>query len=310
VAWELFGMEDVDERTWKDISAQLWKVSETGFYYRLLREHARIAMVLVDNVVDASTRTCCAQVAGYDRFLAPRTLADIERLTDSLDEESTISRDSLDELVERAVKRDLDQGVVAFKLGSLPPATEPSSEEVGWALGRVVRRGTPEAHDEPALQSYLVDRFLSCVLPSGQPVLVHVESAATVERLGVLARQHPGVPFVAIYAGGADPFTLGTLGRTLPNVLLAVGDLWRFAPSEARRALGIWLHAVALSKLFALAGNATMVEAVCAQSMIVREQIAILMTGMVADGYLDEGDAILCMEHLLYKNAVARFGLQ
>ena len=30
VAWELFGVDEVNERTWKDISARMWKASEKG----------------------------------------------------------------------------------------------------------------------------------------------------------------------------------------------------------------------------------------------------------------------------------------
>jgi hypothetical protein len=75
----------------------------------------------------------------------------------------------------------------------------------------------------------------------------------------------------------------------------------------ARQALRNWIHRVPLSKLFALGGDLTMVEAVCVQAMIVREQVAHVLAEMVAGGELDEEDALLAMERLLAKNAQSYF---
>jgi len=325
VAWELFGVEEIDERTWKDISARLWKMHEKGFYHRLLCERANIRMTLVDNPVDPDMSSCCAPVDSYDWLFEIRCRSNIEDLAQELGESPGAALEWLDVLVEKSVRRDADGGGIAFKLSALPDVAVPSSEEVEWALGRVSRRddvdtpgelfpemrGTgPRLGDEPALQSYLVNRFLTCVSQLGRPVLVRVGDGLTAERLGVLAHRYPEVRFVGIYAGGADPLSLRTLARALPNVTLAMGELWRTAPQVARQSLKGWLHGVPLNKLYAVSGGTTMVEAVCVQALIVREQIAALLAEMVAEGYLDEEDAYLAIEKLLYVNAWDYFALQ
>ena len=167
----------------------------------------------------------------------------------------------------------------------------------------------PASRGEPSLHSYLVDRFLYRVGPTGIPVQVTVDSPTTVERLSALAERHDKVRFVALFVGGADSLSLLRVARTRPNVSLAVCDLWRIAPHTAREVLRVWPHGVPLNKLFAVAGGTTMVEATCAQAMLVREQMAELLAEMVAGGDLDEKDAILAVERLLYKTAREFFGL-
>ena len=51
-----------------------------------------------------------------------------------------------------------------------------------------------------------------------------------------------------------------------------------------------------------------MVEAVSVQAMIVREQVALMLAEMVADGELDETDAVFAMERVLSKNALDHLG--
>jgi hypothetical protein len=312
VAWKFFGVEAVDERTWKDISAQLWKMQVQGFYCQLLRERANVRMTLVDNPIDPSMRPCCATIGNYDWLLQFCCGADLDRALQELKLKAVLTLDLLDALVEKAIQRDLETGRVAFKLEALPDPARPSSEEVTWALSRVARHGEEEAHEgtcEPVLQSYLVDRFLTRAPRSRRPVLVRVDDAVTVERLRILAGRHKEVRFVGVYAGGVDAFSLLALGRTLPNVTLAIGDLWRTAPQLARQSLVGWLHGVPLNKVFAVSGGTTMVEAACVQAWIVREQMAAALSEMVAWGQLDEDDAHLAMERLLFKNAWEYFGL-
>jgi hypothetical protein len=98
------------------------------------------------------------------------------------------------------------------------------------------------------------------------------------------------------------------LGQTLPNVTLALVGLWRTEPYVARQTLRNWLHRVPLSKILALGGDMTMVEAVSVQAMIVREQVALVLAEMVANGELDETDAVFAMDRVLGKNAQTCFG--
>ena len=314
VAWELFGVDEVNERTWKDISARMWKASEKGFYRELLAERANVRMTLVDNQVDPATRACCAPVVNCDRLLMPLCRTHLEELSSQLDVQFSSDLNLLDALVSQSVQRDLDAGCVAFKVGVLPEVAEPAEEHVSWALGRVLNResaGPEEAVPvEPSLHGYLLHRFLAAVAPSGCPVQVYVDSEVTVERLRSLVRGYEQVPFACLYAGGANPVSLLRLARALPNVTLAMAEPWRLAPALALQSLRSWLQGVPLSKIFAVAGSATMVEAVCAQAMRVRERVAALLAEMVASGDLDEGDALLVLERILHGNAWEYFRLE
>ena len=302
MAWELFGVEDVEQHSWKELSAKLWKTAEKGFYRRLLRQKANVIVTLVDNKVPAGARPLCLPIANADPLIAPRCRDDVESLPGGRDAEKEAT-ERLDRIAERFVHSNVDGGCVAFKVSLLPEVELPGDEEVGWALGRVLRSDDPDTPLEPALHGYLLDRLLTYVGKVGLPVQVHMRNATMSARLEGWAGRHRQVRFVAVCADGADPFSLLSLSRSVPNVSLAMGDLWRTAPYLAGQALRAWIQGVPLAKIHAWAGDATMVEAVCAQALIVRERVADVLASMVADGDLDEPDAYRVIEETFIQNA-------
>jgi hypothetical protein len=303
IAWELFGAEDIDERTWKDISASLWQETLPGFYQELLGERGNVRAVLVDNEVDPKTRGCCVPIKSCDRLVATSCRSELESQMQELGISTSLTPTSMDVLIETFVQQHVEQGCVGFKLLGLPAAPVPSKEEATWAFGRLLRLQEPPLRAAPQLQSYILHRILPYIGESGTSLQVHVGGEAEVWRLKALAEQYPQVRFVAMCARGGDAIPLCVLGRTLSNVFLGLVGLWRVSSYMAREALRIWLHSVPSSKIFALGGDMTMVEAVTIQALIAREQIALLLAEMVASGELDEQDALLVMERVLYKNA-------
>jgi len=307
IAWELFGAEDIDQRTWKDISGHLWNEMQPGRYRELLCERGNIHTVLVDNAVDSDLRDCCARVRNCDRVLSISSHKEFESWAEELGLGASLTVETLDILVERFVQRSAESGCASFALSGQVEGAAPSAEQVAWALGRVLHRPEPSSLVEPDLKHHLLRGLLSHIAKVGLPVQVHVRGEAQVAGLEALARQHPQVRFVGACRRGADASLLGALGETLPNVSLALVGLWRSEPAMARQALRNWLHRVPLCKIFALGGDMTMVEAVCVQAMIVREQVAVVMAEMVAAGELDEEDAVFAMARLLAENAQAYF---
>ena len=208
------------------------------------------------------------------------------------------------------MQQDIQKGCVSFKIVALPEVLTPSIEQVSWAMGRLFRREEVDGLAEPALHSHLLHHFLSVLSESTIPVQVHIRGEPDVERLGAWAVQYPKVRFVGVYGGWGNPFSMMVLARTMPNLAVAVGDLWPVAPQLARQALRIWVQGVPLCKLFACSGNTTLVEALCVHTWLAREQVAALFAEMVAEGVLDEGDAHVAIRHLLYENALSYFDLE
>lgn len=337
MVWELFGVEDIDERTWKDVSARLWKASKQGFYQEMLLDRANIRTTLVNARASTESCPCCAPVADYDRFLSIRCRADIEALS-SQAEMPCSTVEQFDQLMESTVQSDVDRRCVAFKIASYPGIvaarpSAPSSEQVGWAFQRMFQCDDPSAPVELALREHALGRFLDCVGQTDRPVLVSLGGdgprtwgpyaadragqclegglfgLASVGELSALAHAYPSIRFVClVHEAAASPAALSA-ARGLPNVSLAMGDVWRTAPHAARRSLRLSLQGVPLTKLFAVGGNTAMVEAVCVQALMVREHTANVLAEMVAAGELDEGDAQLVMLRVLSRNAEDYFGL-
>jgi hypothetical protein len=302
VAWELYGVENIDERTWKNISARLWEQAAPGFYERLLHGRANIRLVLVDNAVDVSTRSHCAPIKSYDGLLSIDCHPKMVSWLQSLDPSAVLTLENLDASIERSVQQCVEQGCAGFKVGMLPDVSVPSSEQVGWAFGRMFRYTTATAQVEPDLQSYLGHRLVAAIAGSPLPLQVHVSCDDEIAGLGAWARQYPQVRFVGVYNGGGDSYSLSTLGRMLPNVSLALTNVWHLG-----QVLRQWIHRVPLGKILAVGGGLPMVEAACAQALIVRERIAALFAEMITAGELDEEDALVAIDCLLHSNAEAHY---
>lgn len=309
VVWEFFGVENVDAKSWKDISAQMWRNTESGFYVSLLRERANVPYVLVDGLTEATMKPTCVQIKGFDRLMRLNCLPEIETWAQSLGRKEVMTIELLDTLIEQAVERSEQEGAVAFKLGILPEVELPSEEEVAWAFGRVSRCENSDAPVDLALQTYIGHCLFRAFEKKRIPVQVHLADSPAVHRLEQLAYRYPTVRFCAGYTGSVHAYALAMLARSLPNISLALVGVWRFAPLLARQTLRDWVHCVPSRKIIAFGGGMAVVENIAVQAMIVREEIASLLAEMVAAGEMDEADALLVMERVLYRNALEDYGL-
>ncbi len=309
IAWDLFGVDEINDRSWKDISAQLWKASAKGFYKGLLCERGNIVVTFVDNALDAGSRSCCRPVWSGDAILGIGDHLALDAVARELGRPCA-GVDDLVAWLENEIQQAVSGGCAVFKIGSLPDVCLPGPEEASWAFGRVFRRDESAGVGEPVLQSYLLHRLLSFVASTGRPLQVHVQSEVDIDRLGALAAQYPQIRFLAVYHGRGSAFSLLFLARTRPNLALALGDLWCVAPRLAQFTLQNWLLGVPSNKVFALSGNTTMVEAavVCAQAA--RERLAALVAEMVTAGSLDESDGVAVIRRVLFENAQTYFALQ
>lgn len=309
VVWEFFGVENVDAKSWKDISAQMWRNTKTGFYGSMLREWANVPYVLVDGPIEAAMKPTCVQIKGFDRLMRLNCLPEIEAWAQSLGRREVLTVELLDTLIAQSVERSVQQGAVAFKLGLLPEVALPSEEEVAWAFGRVSRCENPNSPVDPALQTYIGHCLFRAFEKARLPVQVHLSGSLEVDRLEALAHRYPQVRLVVGYMGSVHAYALAMLARSLPNLSLALVGVWRFAPLLARQTLRDWIHCVPSRKIVALGGGMAVVENIAIQAKILREELASLLAEMVAAGELDESDALMVLERLLYRNALEDYGL-
>jgi len=309
VAWELLGIENIDKRTWKDASAHLWREAEKGFYQKLLHGRANVEWVLNDGETDPGMRVHCASIWDFDQYLSITSRSVFEDWSNSLRYPVDLTYDFLDGLIEKSVEQCITDGCLAVKIGTLPDTAVPSREKVAWALGRVSRYESAPFPVEPDLQSYMLHRLLVTLSDKGLPLQVHIQGEEQGIRLRTLLSMYPKVRFVGVCMTENEAIPLSLLGQTCPNLHVAQVGLWRLAPHIARQTLQCLLRNVPACKIFVVGGDLTMVEAVCVQALIVRELIAMALADMIIEGALDEDDAVLVMDRILYSNAAGYFSL-
>ena len=308
MAWELAGVENIDQRTWKDVSAYLWQEAEPGFYRARLQERAGIERVLTVGGIDGQMRERFLPIWNVDRRLSIDRRPALEGWAKELDYPITLTRDLLDDLMAESLDQQMANGCAAAKIGALPEPGVPSEEEVVWALGRISGRDAPPFSREPALEQYLLHRLLVSLAERDLPLQVHVQTERQVDRLRQLLVQYPQVRFLGVCTAGVGVEALSALGRSFANLYVALVGLWQLEPHVVRQTLQRLLCFVPACKILAAGGDLVMIEAVCVQALMIREQVALALAEMTVEGTLDEGDAALIMRRVLYQNAVEYFG--
>jgi hypothetical protein len=309
MAWELAGVENIDQRTWKDVSAYLWREAEPGFYQARLQERAHIERVLTVGGIDEQMRERFVPIWNVERRLAIDSRPALEGWAKALDCPISLTRDLVDDLIAESLDRQMANGCAAVKIGALPEPGVPSEEEVVWALGRISRRDGPSLAREPALERYLLHRLLVSLGARDLPLQVHVQTEGQVDRLRALVMRYPEVRFLGVCTAGVGVEALSALGRSCANVYVALVGLWQLEPHVIRQTLQRVLCFVPGCKILAVGGDVAMIEALCVQALMIREQVALALAEMTVEGMLDEEDAALIMSRVLYRNAVAYFGL-
>lgn len=298
--WELFHIEEINERTWKDISAYLWKSGAAGMYELLLRQ-AQIRHVLVARPVGEATPGT-NWLSDIEPLIWPTERADLGP------DGSCTNLGQLEELLRQVVSRNVEQGCLAFTLARLPDAVMLAPIQAQWALGRLLGRESDNAAAEPALSSYLLHRLMSALSGADRPLMVQVSQPAQIERLAAWLDAYPQARLVALYRGG-DPFPLMSLACRRPHLMLGVGDLWRTTPFLACHVLKTWIQGLPWNRLLGISGGAVVIEMICAQAWIAREHLAAMLAEMVAHNELDEQDAVTVLRYLLGQNAQQYFDL-
>jgi predicted TIM-barrel fold metal-dependent hydrolase len=336
-ARDLFGIEDINEETWRELSARIASANRAGWYREVLKERAGIEVALLDPIYYETYPVdyeLFAPVARFDTIVSCRTRAHLDALEEATGR-SIHSLSDLDKALEAAFTIARQRGIVAVKTAlayfrSLD-YRRPTYYQAERVFNRIVShvdslrlRVHPGGGEGPSweeckpLQDYLMHQVIRLALEHDLPIQVHtglqegVGNALTNAHplhLTELLLEYREVKFDLLHAGYPYSGEVACLAKNFPHVWADLCWVWIISPTAGRRILSEWIETVPANKILGFGGDYRFVEGAYAHSRLAREGTAKVLIEKVKEGYLTEEEARRLGWMILRENAWNLFRL-
>jgi hypothetical protein len=199
--------------------------------------------------------------------------------------------------------------------------TLPSDAEMAQALSRRAQAGPK---DRDIYAAYIGEAFLAALEKRGDRILFQFSLGAeplpfetasrlsqkTLGQLATMVSRHPGLRFQCFVSSRHANQTLCTMCRALPNFSLA-GFWWHnFFPETIRHVMSERLDMVPVNKQVGFFSDAYTVEWAFAKAIIVRKQMARVLSEKVAQGQYSTQNAIAIAREILFQTPQTLVGMK
>ena len=134
--------------------------------------------------------------------------------------------------------------------------------------------------------------------------------ADSVFQLAAILERHPNVKFQAALASEHQNQSMCTLAREHPNLSLA-GYWWHnFFPSSIRKIMNERFDMLAANKQIGFFSDAYCADWLYAKAVIVRKQLAEVLTGKIKQGQYTSGQALDTAKQILFDSPVSLAGMK
>ncbi|MGQ9780638.1 MAG: amidohydrolase family protein [Nitrososphaeria archaeon] len=335
---DIYGVEEVNEKTIKELSDKMNNENKRGLYRRILKERSKIERSIYDGISDIVDvdREFFAPVVRLEDFIMVRSREDVKKLSRM----QGLPIHSLREL-ERALElrvADLLNKIVGFKIALaykrsiyFEKVTFNDAEKVfnkimsskdtfiRYTNADGVRVTVPDEisiEEGRSLQDYMVHKILQLAAKYELPVQVH--TGLQEGNLNLVSNSHPlllsnlfmeyhDVKFDIFH--GSYPFTkeLANIAKNLPNVYVDLSWLHVVSPTSAHDILRDLLDTVPANKILGFGGDYRFVEGIYAHSKMARAHIAQVLREKVDRGRFTEDEAKNIAKRMLRDNVIDVF---
>lgn len=342
-ARDLYGIEDINDKTYRELNQQIQNNNKPGLYEEILRNKCRIRSSILDMLGEPHG----VEVDVHDTY--------VDRLTrfESVDSAFFLSAIRFDDFVwivnDRFIKRiqqyrnkeigslkdweDLlavemrsykDKGIVAIKTGlaydRILRYEETSRETAERVFSRVLgaKSDFSTAEVKP-LQDYMMHKVLDNAAQLQLPVQVHaglqegngnVISNSNPVHLTNLFLKYPTIKFDVFHGGYPYGPELAVIAKNFQNVYVDMCWLHMISPEYSVKYLVELLDTVPANKILGFGGDNVSVEPVYGHLKMARHNVASALTHKVANGTLRIADATKIARMLFDENPARLFGLR
>jgi hypothetical protein len=323
-ARDLYGVEDINRRTYRALSEQIAAANRKGRYAEVYRR-AGIEVAIWD-VLDPRPEnvdtTIFAPTIRPDGFIGARSGGEVAQLARL----AGVDIHNFDDFV-RALDTYIDAHaptIYAIKIGvaywrplRFERAARGEAESVFERMMADLSQGISMAEARP-LQDFVMHHIVRRSIDHGLPIQVHTgiqegngnlitNSDSTL--MSNLFLEYPQARFDLFH--GSYPYwrELGLLAKVFPNVFADLCWVPTISPGLLRTALEEWIELVPSNKVSAFGADYLFVDGSYAASRMARRAVTDALCNKIEEGYLDEEEAAKLATGYLRENAWALFGL-
>ncbi len=322
-ARELFGIDDLNQNTYRQLSKAIADSRRPGWYRHVLKEKANIAVSILDTQITDVDRELFAPVMRLDHFISVLSRRDLV----SLEAEAGTTIHSLEDLVKAmwiVLEKYVANGAVGIKNGLAYDRTlqydKVSRHEAETAFNRIaghLGEGLSWLEAKP-LQDYMMHQIIRATIEAGLPMQIHtglqegnenIITNANPTHLINLFIEYREAKFDLFHGGYPYIHEWATLAKNFANVYADLAWLHIISPSIGRHLLHELIETVPGNKIMAYGGDAVTAEMAYGHARIARQIVSRVLSEKVSEGYMNEDEAIVLARRMLRDNPAALFKL-
>lgn len=347
VARDIFGVEDINQKTYGILSEKIASSNKKGWYAHILRDKANIECSIVeylrgDSIYGPAQRPetgllyldrrvgmaipafgldSLKRVENLDGLVATRNLEGIRDAERRYD----ISIHTLDDLLrvlDLVFERGTSEGIVGVKTALAYNRVIYYEKTTRYEAERLFNRifdhlgeGISWREAKP-LQDFLMHQVIHRAIEAKLPIQIHtglqegignIITNADPTHLINLFIQYPQARFDIFHASYPYTGELTTLAKNFPNVYADLCWMYVISPYAARRTLAEWIETLPSNKVFGFGGDYFIVEGAYAHAKMARDNVARVLTEKVEEGYFSPSEAVAFARRILRDNALEVF---
>lgn len=323
----LYGIDQINGDTIGPLNEAFLQTLKPGHFRKVLKELSHIKVSLLDSNLDCD-REFFRSVYRLDRFIYPRTLQDVEQISQESGLQICSFEDWL-EACETLLDRALQKEAVALKSGLAYERTlfyeRVTRHEAEENFNLIfLTKNRPDWTIKPLpfgkpLQDYMMHYILKLAnrrnltfqfhtgLQEGNGNYISHSDPALLTNLFL---EYPQVDFDIFHIGYPYQQVLSVLAKTFPNVYIDMCWAHIISPTACVRSLAEWLDAVPANKIIAFGGDYCFIDAVYGHQLMARENVSKALAIKVDEGIFGSDEAVRIAGQLFYDNPMRLFKLE
>lgn len=330
-AKNLFGVDDLNENTYKKLNKKVVESNHKGWYSYVLKEKSGIDISILDppdvylELDSIINEEFFVRVKRFDNFIRfpinkinyieEQTNEKIETLDDYLN--------ALDIEFQNAIKVDKIVGIksaLAYRRSLFhEDIPRPEAEKI---FNKILSSEKLDPEELKKIEDFMMFRVIGKAEEYNLPIQIHTGILAGNNRSNPIENTNatllinlflkfPKARFVIFHGSYPYMAELGVLAKNFPNVYIDMCWMYIISPEASRTYLEEWLLTVPSSKIMAFGGDmSASVEGVYGHVVIARKIITEVLTGMVEKEYYTEQEAIKIAKMILRENAIEVYNLE
>lgn len=330
-ARDLYGMDDLNEKTYLELSKRIKEAHQPGYYENFLKVRAKTdaCLIMEYNTTkprDVEKEGSCnfRRFFVYDKYVSFSGFDKMNTRMSNYGKKITSLRD-YELLIDSVFAQDVKIGIQGAKFGvaygrSLKFEVVPreTAEAVFERMKADPKRIFPFDEAKP-LQDFVFFKLLGLCEKNKLPVQIHTglqtgtgNDITNSNPTGLVKAffKFPGLRFCLLHSGYPYGGEMATIGKTFANVYIDMAWSALISPGVAAHYLQEFIETVPVNKIMGYGGDSQTVEGAYGASVLARESVSQALVNEVRSGYLTEDEAIEIARKILRENALKIYNLK